>query len=329
MDIAAFVWGEHPSAHYRAFHPLNELVRHGHVVTLYDREEQLTPSDEELDALLDEFDVVFMMRWSGPEAQELAHRLHEEGMPVVWDYDDDVRSEEYTQRVTAMSQAVDVVTTTNDYLAGVYRGRGARHAIAIPNYVTREAAATPRRKHDGLVLGYIGWVDHQDDWDALGLHDIVTELLDRHEDLRVETVGPLELRLPTERHRNTRLLPFDRLPGAIAGFDLAIAPLIEKIGNDTRSDIKLKEYAIAGVPWLASPLGPYVGYGEEQGGRLVADDDWFDALDALISDKKARKKLAKNGQKWARGQTLERNVHVWEEALEDAIELAEERAPVG
>jgi glycosyltransferase involved in cell wall biosynthesis len=329
MNIAAFIWGEHPSASYRAIHPLHELARHGHLVALHTQEQELTATDEELEALLEEFDVTFMMRWSQAEAQQLAQRLHDEGMPVVWDYDDDVRSEEFIARVTAMSEIVDVVTTTNEYLAERYRERGARRAIAIPNFVTREAAATPRRKHDGLVLGYIGWVDHQDDWDALGLHEIVTELLDLHEDLRVESVGPLELKLPSERHSNTRFLPFDRLPGAIAGFDLAIAPLIAKIGNDTRSDIKLKEYAIAGVPWLASPLGPYAGHGEEQGGRLVADDDWLDALDELIADRRARKKLAKQGQKWARGQTLDRNIGVWEDALEDAVELAEERAPVG
>ena len=104
------------------------------------------------------------------------------------------------------------------------------------------------------------------------------------------------------------MLAFDQLPQAIAGFDVAIAPLIDKPGNDTRSDIKLKEYAIAGVPWLASPYGPYVDYGEEQGGWLVEDDQWSDALNALISDGKTRKKLAKRGQKWAKDQTLERNV---------------------
>ena len=98
-----------------------------------------------------------------------------------------------------------------------------------------------------------------------------------------------------------------------------------KIGNDTRSDIKLKEYAIAGVPWLASPLGPYVGHGEEHGGQLVADDDWFEALDEIISNGKLRKKLAKQGMKWAREQTLERNIDIWEDALLEAIELAEER----
>ena len=40
--------------------------------------------------------------------------------------------------------------------------------------------------------------------------------------------------------------------------------------NRARSNIKLKEYAAAGACWLASPIGPYVGLGEKQGGRLVA-----------------------------------------------------------
>jgi glycosyltransferase involved in cell wall biosynthesis len=326
LNIAAFIWGDHPSANYRAIHPLNELARRGHVIGFYPDEAHLQATDEELDALADEFDVVFMMRHSDEHAQALARRLRERAMPVVWDYDDDVRSEEYIARATAMAQAVDVVTTTNDILADRHLERGARYVISIPNYLTRRAAETPRRKHDGLVLGYIGWIDHQDDWDQLGFEEIVRELLDLHEDLRVESVGPIDLRLPRERYSQTDALPFDQLPGRIAGFDLAIAPLIDRIGNDTRSDIKLKEYAIAGVPWLASPLGPYAEHGEEHGGQLVADDEWFEALDDLISDGKLRKKLAKAGQKWAREQTLERNVDIWEDALLEAIELAEERS---
>jgi glycosyltransferase involved in cell wall biosynthesis len=197
--------------------------------------------------------------------------------------------------------------------------------IPIPNFLTRASLAAPRRKHDGTVLGYIGWVDHQDDWDALGLQEIVEDLLDVHHDLRVESVGPIDLRLPRDCYTSRGALPFDQLPQAIAGFDVAIAPLIDKLGNDTRSDIKLKEYAIAGVPWLASPYGPYVDFGEEQGGWLVEDDRWRDALNAMLSDGKARKKLAKRGQKWAKDQTLERNAPLWIGAFEEAMALAEER----
>jgi glycosyltransferase involved in cell wall biosynthesis len=325
MNIAAFVWGGHPSSNYRAFHPLTELARRGHLIASYTEEEELTPSDDDLATILEDFDVAFIGRYTQPEAVQLARRLTDGGMGVVWDYDDDVVRAERRAGFDGMAGVVDVITTTNDLLAERYREMGARNVIPVPNYLTRPSLMAPRRKHDGTVLGYIGWIDHQDDWDGLGLREIVEDLLDAHPDLRVESVGPIHLRLPPDRYRTHGALNFDQLPQAIAGFDVAIAPLIDKPGNATRSDIKLKEYAIAGVPWLASPFGPYVDFGEDQGGRLVEDDAWFDALHELLCDGKARKKLAKRGQKWAKDQTIERNAGEWVGALEAAISLAEER----
>jgi glycosyltransferase involved in cell wall biosynthesis len=325
MNIAAFFWGEHPSSNYRAIHPLTELTRRGHLVATYTDPQQLKLTDEELDIIVEDFDVVFMARYIEPEAVELARRLTEAGMGIVWDYDDDVVRPERRAGFDGMVPLVDVVTTTNELLAERYREYGARTVMPVPNFVTRPSLAAPRRKHEGTVLGYIGWIDHQDDWDHLGLQGIVEELLDIHPDLRVESVGPIDLRLPSDDYHGYGVLQFDQLPQAIAGFDVAIAPLIDKPGNATRSDIKLKEYAIAGVPWLASDFGPYVGFGEDQGGRLVRDDEWFDALNGLLSDGKAQRKLGKRGQKWAKDQTLERNVGHWVAAFEQAMELAEER----
>lgn len=325
MNIAAFIWGGHPSSYYRAYHPLTELARRGNLVATYEEEAQLTPTDEELDTVVEDFDVAFIGRYTQPEAAQLARRLTERGMGVVWDYDDAVVREERRAGFDAIAAVVDVITTTNDALADVYRELGARTVIPVPNYLTRPSLAAPRRKHEGTVLGYIGWIDHQDDWDALELQGVVEDLLDVHDDLRVESVGPIDLRLPAERYHSYGVLQFDQLPVAIAGFDLAIAPLIDKPGNSTRSDIKLKEYAIAGVPWLASDFGPYAGYGEQEGGRLVAGDDWFDEIHRLLSDNKARRKLAKQGQKWAKEQTLDRNASQWLAALQEAVALAEER----
>jgi len=325
MNIAAFIWGIHPSSNYRAIHPLTELARRGNLIATYTEEAELTPGDDELQTILDDFDVAFIGRYIQPEAVQLARRLSAAGMAVVWDNDDDVVRAERRAGFDGMAEVVDVITTTNEALAERYREYGARTVIAIPNFLTRASLTTPRRRHEGTVLGYAGWIDHQDDWDRLGLRDTVEDLLDVHPDLRVESVGPIDLRLPADRYHSYGALAFDQLPQAIAGFDVAIAPLVEKPGNDTRSDIKLKEYAIAGVPWLASDYGPYVGYGEEQGGRLVPDDGWFDALHELLCDGKAQRKLAKRGQKWAKDHTLEANARLWVEALETAIELADAR----
>jgi glycosyltransferase involved in cell wall biosynthesis len=325
MNIAAFFWGQHPSSNYRAIHPMTELARRGNLVATYMEQDDLKPTDEQLDVIAEDFEVAYIARYIEPEAVQLARRLAERGMAIAWDYDDDVVRPERRAGFDAMAEIVDVVTTTNDRLADRYRELGARTVVPVPNFLTRPSLVHPRRRHEGTVVGYIGWVDHQDDWDRLGLQDVVEDLLDIHPDLRVESVGPIDLRLPRDRCRSYGILTFDQLPQAIAGFDVAIAPLVDKPGNATRSDIKLKEYAIAGVPWLASDYGPYEGYGEEHGGRLVEDDGWFDALHGLLVDGKAQKKLAKRGQKWAKELTLEANAGIWRQVLQQAIELAEER----
>jgi len=325
MNIAAFVWGVHPSSNYRAIQPLTELARRGNLIASYMEESDLTPTDDELATIAAEFEVAFIGRYVQPEAVRLAQRLSEAGLGVVWDYDDDVVRAERRAGFDGMAEVVDVITTTNEALAARYREYGAATVLPIPNFLTRPSLSHPRRRHEGTVLGYIGWIDHQDDWDALGLQEIVEDLLEVHDDLRVESVGPIDLRLPADRYHGYGVLSFDQLPQAIAGFDLAIAPLIDKPGNATRSDVKLKEYAIAGVPWLASDYGPYVGHGEDQGGRRVADDAWFDALHDLLCDAKAQRKLAKRGQKWAKDQTLERNASHWMRAFQQAAALAQER----
>lgn len=336
MRIAAYAWELHPSSHCRAFQPLMELVHRGHMVAINARFEDLTPSDAEVAEIARDFDVVYMARYTEPEAVELARRLSAAGLPIAWDYDDDVLAsrrgrtdEESVERVTGirgMLEIVDLVTTTSERLADRFLEEGAHSAVGIPNFLARDHLDGLRRDHEGIVLGYIGWVDHQDDWEKLGLDQTVKELLEDHDDLRVELVGPLDFGFPAERCSSNEGVPYPELPRLIAGFDLALAPLMDIPPNHMRSDIKLKEYAIAGVPWLASPVGPYEQYGESEGGRLVADDDWYVELDRLIVDRKARRKLGKRGQKWALKHTLMRNVGLWESAMRGAIDVAGERA---
>jgi hypothetical protein len=86
--------------------------------------------------------------------------------------------------------------------------------------------------------------------------------------------------------------------------------------------VKLKEYAAAGAVWLASPVGPYVGMGERQGGLLVEEGDWLPALKALVEDRERRTELARHGREWAAGQTIRSAGSVWQTAFRAAIEWA-------
>ena len=135
MNIAAFFWGAHPSSSYRAVHPLTELTRRAHLVATYTEPEQLKPSDEDLEVILEDFDVAFIGRYIEPEAVELARRLTAAGMGVVWDYDDDVVRPERRAGFDGMAEVVDVITTANDLLANRYREYGGRTVMAIPNFI--------------------------------------------------------------------------------------------------------------------------------------------------------------------------------------------------
>ena len=99
-------------------------------------------------------------------------------------------------------------------------------------------------------------------------------------------------------------LPIEQLTQRLADFDLGIVPLADIPFNRGRSNVKAREYAAAGVPWLASPVGSYADLGEEEGGRLVADDEWFDALDELIRSRRDARKLAKRAKAWAKRETI-------------------------
>jgi glycosyltransferase involved in cell wall biosynthesis len=135
-------------------------------------------------------------------------------------------------------------------------------------------------------------------------------VVEKHESVRVECIG-VDLGLP-ERYRHHSTVPFKELPRRIGGFDMGIAPMVDITFNQGRSDIKLKEYAASGVPWLASPVGPYLGLGEEQGGRLVPDEGWFEALDRLVSQGRERRRLGREGKKWAKTQTIDAMADRWE-----------------
>jgi glycosyltransferase involved in cell wall biosynthesis len=168
------------------------------------------------------------------------------------------------------------------------------------------------------VIGWHAGREHLVDADELGLPETLARILDAHPDVRVETIN-IELELDHPRYRCEEALPIAELTQRLADFDLGLVPLADIPFNQGRSNVKAREYAAAGVPWLASPVGSYADLGPEQGGRLVAAGDWFDAIDGLIRSRRDRRKLAKAAKEWAKDETIWNMAPVWERLFRDAI----------
>jgi len=313
---------------------LAELRKLGHQVDVDRNGEALD------DGRVQDVDLVHVHRYSEPDLRRTLRRLRDRGVAIVWDNDDDfsssplsarggMRVQETQRNVAGMLELADLVTTTSPYLAERYRDWGASEVAVVENYLPPSYDADPRavaRDEDVVTVGWIGAGEHLFDVRQLELRATFERLLDAHPNVRLATVG-LALGLPAERCRHTRLVQYRDLASHAASYDIGLAPIADTPFNRARSNVKLKEYAVMGVPWLASPIGPYAGLGEKQGGRLVPDDRWDEELDRLVRDVRARRKLAKRALKWGRGQRIERNAGVWEAALKRAVERAGRRLP--
>jgi hypothetical protein len=325
---------------YRATLPMTGLERlRGH-----DVRRLFTDDAQPLAQPLDDVEVVFIHRYCDRRTQKLVQEAHAAGAAVLWDNDDDFgsmprssvtykhfggmaweRRKAQMQRVFAFT---DLATAPSTVLAGRLGEWGASATDVIENHVADPCFDITQRPHSGIVIGWIAGLEHMMDVRLLPICDVLQRILDERADVRVVSVG-MRLGLRGDRYEHNEGVELRDISQTASEFDIAIAPLADNDFNAARSNIKLKEYAAGGTPWLASPVGPYASLGERQGGRLVADDDWHEALTRLVDRPRERRRLAKRAARWAAGEALSKNLAVWERMCATAIELRRRRAMDG
>jgi len=216
---------------------------------------------------------------------------------------------------------VQLVTTPSDHLADRFEAHGARNVHVIDNYLPGAFSRVAPEGHRGIVIGWHAGREHLVDAEQLELVPMLERLLDAHPDVRLVTINVdlTQLGMRHERYTCEEVMPLERLTQRLADFDIGIVPLADIAFNRGRSNVKAREYAAAGVPWLASPVGSYGHLGAEEGGQLVADGEWFDALEQLIGARRERGKRAKRAKAWAKRETIWNMADVWERLFVDAV----------
>jgi glycosyltransferase involved in cell wall biosynthesis len=332
MHVVALATEPSAGAAYRAELPMRALAEVGHRAEfiVWDQRQEPPPLD-----YLRQADVVHMWRLFRGPARRLASALREAGVAVVFDNDDDMTRvpkgspaykemtaarEQVAAELSATLRLVDLATTTGTELATRLRRLGGDVRV-VENYVESGFVREGRPAGDAVTIGWVAGLEHRGDLRELRLRRILEALLEQHPHVSLVSVG-LELGVQSDRYTHVERVPFPQLPDAIARFDLALAPIADVSFNRVRSNIKVKEYAACGVPWLASPIGPYRGLGEEQGGRLVVNHGWAEALTDLVTDHEARGALAERAAAWGRTQTVLVNVGEWEAVFAEAAARA-------
>ncbi len=227
---------------------------------------------------------------------------------------DGIRSQKFSEyetqaffaRIAKTLLACDLVTCPTEELAHQAR-RAGRPAAVLPNSFddsSHAAARAARRdwladQDDLLRIGYAGGSrTHQRDF-AVAAPAIARVLRERPQarlTLFRDTSGGEGLVLIDEfeefaeladRIEWRNMVPLAELPREIARFAVNIAPL--QAGNifcEAKSELKFFEAALAGVPTVASPSGPFArAITHGQTGYLAqTEQEWYDALRTLLDD---------------------------------------------
>ncbi len=328
-----FIYQRMSNAYYRAIFPMGALERRGHTVLWPDKNSD-TPIRE-----LSHCDLVHCYRRRDRIGD--LRKLSASGVAISFDNDDNYalsdlsdigsglegrqRNRGIFREILKATRLADITTTPSEHLAEYYRSAGTENVMVIENYLARNMFGFgAKSRHEGVVVGWVAGSEHGQDLQRIPIANALERLLEIHPELRVLTVG-VSLPLRSERYEHIREVDFTELLRVTSRIDIGIAPLADTPFNRCRSNSKLKEYASGGAAWLASPVGPYRDLGGSEGGMLVADDGWLPAIDALVGDRRARRRLAKRALRWANGQTIDRHVHLWETALLGAVERAGRR----
>jgi hypothetical protein len=230
------------------------------------------------------------------------------------------RSDGFTETITPPPLAqfrsglrlVDGATTPSRQLAADWQPiTEVRH---LPNYIDLPLYESAQRQpHAGVWIGWGGSLGHRQSFTESGLLPALKRVCRARPQVRVMFHGNDrrlfdELPLPATQKQLNPWKPYRAWPQQVAQFDIGLAPL-HGAYDQRRSWIKVLEYLVLGVPWLASAgpayadLAPY--------GRLVSNSAraWEQALFDLIDHlDEHRARAAGAPRDFGRKQALDRHV---------------------
>jgi len=206
----------------------------------------------------------------------------------------------------------DRLVTSTEFLADTYRNFCTDIRV-VPNRLEQEKWLPLRSQKRTTAKPRIGWAGgttHQGD---LAILKEVIEQTRSEADWIFFGMCPADIRpLLTEYHPFTG---FSDYPARLASLalDIAVAPLAEHPFNQGKSNLRLLEYGILGIPVVCTDIEPY----RNSPACCVANttEAWIAALRDRIHNAEAREAEGQNMRKWVQqNHLLENHLQEWLEA---------------
>lgn len=299
-----------------------------------------TAAPIEFDSLL-EYDTVFVQRLHDWESFYSLERLKAAGKRIVYDIDDDlfnitpdnpayntITRDDQLAAANCMRLADLVTTTTAELQRRLTNVLDGVSPLVVPNaWDVNDRWSDDFGSPDGFKrILWTGGASHGADWEEC--FEAVDEIMTERENVRLLIMGFLPPCV-----ENLVQDPFYRSRVEFCGFrdpqtyyemahhvraEVGLAPLRSTGFNAAKSPIKYLEYALMGVPTVASDWLPYndvIADGTD--GRLVSDGkSWKGSIEYLLDHPGRREEMVRAARRTCSRQfDLSRAAETWEDLL--------------
>jgi len=241
---------------------------------------------------------------------------------------------------SAIIADVDKIITTSSFLR--YKildhiRRDHKDIEIIPNFVDLtmyDYKKIPKKvKSDEIVIGWMGGSSHFRDINKPEFTKALKMIMDKYPQVRFKTTAyypqlkalfGYKYRYTLSRFAVQRFID-EVWPKMSSEVDIWVAPLSYSDYSKSKSYIKLLEYGASKLPVIAERITPYeefVGMDSESKGISLVNttDEWFNALEKLILDKKLRKEMGERLYNEVKNNhTIQKNKYRYEEYLTDLL----------
>jgi glycosyltransferase involved in cell wall biosynthesis len=278
--------------------------------------------------LLKQYDIIVFQRANNESALKCIEFCNSLGILTVGEIDDnlwlihetnpayEVWTRERLSGLEKCLRAVRLITTTTHALADYLKLLNSS-VVILPNMLPSEYWQVKQTESlDGQIV--IGWAGSSSHWPDLEmLKGVIPQILDEYSNAEFHIAG-LD-KAPFPEHKRIKIVEpvhGEDLALLLATFNIGLVPLISGKFNDCKSDLKFIEYAMVGLPVVASKVDAYkqaIVNGEN--GFLAGNPkDWLKYLRRLLNNPDLRQKMGENARKYAETRTIEQNIWMWEKA---------------
>lgn len=237
---------------------------------------------------------------------KIGRHLKKQNIPIIYDTDDytiENKDAIVTKNICKILQFTDAITVTTESLAERFIKDTGKPVYVIRNTINYKqlifARKTVRLPEDGKVriVYQSGTLTHNRDF-AL-VEATLFSILKKYTHVELHIFGPLELtdrmRFVTKQIIYHPYMDYLCLQGYVSEMDINIAPLEMMPFNHCKSELKIFEAALLGIPTVCSPVDSYKAIIKDGVNGCLAsnEEEWEKALIKLIEEKEFRENIGK------------------------------------